>query len=875
MKKTFIFLISIIAFVLLGFFSVAQAFSNNLRVDSIQLVSPETCPASGCAAGQRLNFQIEFTANPQITSKPNTLLCVAALKDGQSGLGINPWADFSSGRISNSGLVSNLPYTSGDIDNICTNTISSSETLLTSVSATLLDSVSEKLELVLRINRTTDISGLIKAYVFELQSNGSTWNLSNTLVKEVSVSQPSLPVYVAETVNLCSNFSPCYVNSGDDLPDGLGTGLKDAVDAYTQSVDINIISTYPIKSQTVLINKPHNISGLGNSKITYNGASCTLPMLKLTNGGSLKYLTINDGTCSSVSRNLIHIDSATPVFIESNTLNNGYDAITIKDNSGDVLIQFNHISENIGYAIKHLAGGNSGTMNAVANNIFNNGYGYEVDCQNKGIVDHNYWGSSTLPSSAAVNCTITPGKLLGASIKLANSGVDAVRKTVTNNKISAFDGKISFKRSSGPDFDIYLINHGYGSIENIPFINSGTEPITACSNFYDVFVAQGSAPSNLALSFKYDLNSSCLSLIESTSYCDQSNSIYYPLWWYDPYSNVTDLWDKTGEAPKGYGAAGVSGQTTTCDLVNHEITVNIDASGRPNFSDDLNFTPFVVGIPLPSGIQLTSFTATFSLTRVDLKWITSSENNISGYHILRSDSSNGTYNRISEKIPAIGNAFIGGIYTISDYNIIFTKNYFYKLEVIGIDGNTIEILGPISVLTATATPTATATRTITPTFTSSPFRTNTPYIYKSPTKFIPSLTPTKRNQTPVYKSPTPFYTRTQSSPLTPSLSETNDRSSTQSQTEEFFPGLVTPSSQTTGELILTPNLTQIMTNTPARTGDATKDSESANNADTGYSILRKSDRYTEITWVALMAGAAISLLFLLLLGWIFIRSHLT
>ncbi|MCJ7694097.1 MAG: hypothetical protein MUO40_01595, partial [Anaerolineaceae bacterium] len=97
----------------------------------------------------------------------------------------------------------------------------------------------------------------------------------------------------------------------------------------------------------------------------------------------------------------------------------------------------------------------------------------------------------------------------------------------------------------------------------------------------------------------------------------------------------------------------------------------------------------------------------------------------------------------------------------------------------------------------------------------------------------------------------------------------------QSQTEEFFPGLVTPSSQTTGELILTPNLTQIMTNTPARTDDATNDSESANNADTGYSILRKSDRYTEITWVALMAGAAISLLFLLLLGWIFIRSHLT
>jgi len=873
MKKSVIILISVLAFSFLGILSVVYAYSNNLRADSIQLISPESCPASGCAAGQRLNFQIEFTVNPQITSKPNTLLCVSSLRDGQSILGESPWADFSSGRISNSGLVSNLPYSIGDIDNICSNTLPSSESLLTSVSATLLNSVSDKLDLVLRINRTSDISGPIKVYVLEIQSNGSTWNLSNTLSKEISVSNPGSPVYVAETINQCSNYSPCYVNSGDDLPNGLGTGLKDAVDAYTQSVDINIISSYPIKSQTVLINKPHNISGLSNSQITFNGSSCTLPMLNLTNGGSLKYLTINDGACSSISRNLIHIDSATPVLIESNTFMSGYDAITIKDSSGDVFIQFNQISQNIAYAIKRSTGNSSGTLKVVANNIFNNGSGYEVDCQNKGIVDHNFWGDLTLPSSATVNCTNTPGKLLGASIKLANTGVEAVRKTVTENKASAFDGKISFKRSSGSDYDIYIINHGYGGLENIPFINSGTEPITACSNFYDVFLAQGSVPSNLALSFKYDLNSSCLSLIESTSYCDQSNSIYYPLWWYDPYSNVTNLWDKTGEAPKGSGAAGVSGQTTTCDLVNNEVTVNIDATGRPNFSNDLNYTPFIVGIPLPSGIQLTSFNATFSLTRVDLNWITSSENKISGYHILRSDSSNGTYNRISEKIPAIGNAFIGGIYTYSDYNIIFTKNYFYKLEVIGTDGNTVEILGPISVLTATSTPTATATKTITPTFTSSPFRTNTPYVYKSPTRFIPSLTPTKRNLTLVYKSPTPFYTRTQSSLVTPSLSETIAGSSTQSNTEEFNP--ILDSTQSTDELFLTPNLTQITTRTPAKSSESTTDYKETNVADNRSSILNKSDRYSEISWLALIAGAAISLVFLLILGWIFIRSHLT
>jgi len=875
MKKMITVLFSLIL-LFTGIFSLREVSSQQNRADGLQLVSPTNCPPGGCAAGQRLNLLAEFTVLPKITTRTNTVLCFTAPLDGQNGTGSNPWDDYSTGWVSTVGLVSTQPYVNSDIDGVCVKNLNPSEHLITSVNATLLTPISDKLELALRINKSSDISGDIKAYVYELQANGITWLLSKALTLNIPVSFYTQPVYVAELPSGCGSFSPCFVNSGDDLVGGLGTGLKDAIDAFSTPMQINILGSYKVKGQTIVINAPHIISGFSGSSITYEGNICSNPILEAKSGVKVDHLIINDGSCVNISRNLIVIDSPQNVMIEYNTLTNGYEAIGIKPNSGNTLIQFNQITNNVSYAIKRLSDANTGVLNVVANNIFGNRFGFEVDCQSKGFANHNYWGVGIDATSKATNCGIKPGKQLGAPIKASSPGVDALLVTVKPTKTSYFNGLLSVNRTSGIDYNIYLVNHGNNGQESIPFLNSGSGPMTPCSNFYDLFLAQDTLPSDLILSIKYNLNSSCVSTIESSNYCNQTNSSQFPLWWFDPATNVTEGWDMTGASPKGIGASGATGQLTSCDMTTKELTVSIDSTGRPDFSNDLNFTPFVVGISLPAGIQLNSFTGNFAVSRVDLKWITASENNVSGFHLLRSESPNGTFTRITDKITAIGNAFVGGIYNYSDFDIVFTKSYYYKLEVIDKNGNTIEMHGPLNVLTATATPTATATRTITPTFTQTPYLSNTPYVYISPTRFIPSITPTRRIVTSIYKSPTPFLTnvtRTSATTIDPA-------SGTQVLITDF------PTSQNTQDspiIVITPIITiGALTGTP---GSSTSEEQPTPTLSDGSQTevkivynstqLDNSSRYDKVSWITIIIGAIVGLIMLVLIGWLLFRSRIS
>jgi hypothetical protein len=92
---------------------------------------------------------------------------------------------------------------------------------------------------------------------------------------------------------------------------------------------------------------------------------------------------------------------------------------------------------------------------------------------------------------------------------------------------------------------------------------------------------------------------------------------------------------------------------------------------------DLNRTPFIVGLPLPLGVQLTveGFTGSYKVNQADLTWTTVSENNVGGFHLLRSENSTGPFFRISSLIPAVGNPFLGGIYTYTDSTIQIGKTY--------------------------------------------------------------------------------------------------------------------------------------------------------------------------------------------------------
>jgi hypothetical protein len=474
-------------------------------------------------------------------------------------------------------------------------------------------------------------------------------------------------------------------------------------------------------------------------------------MLLIEAGATLQDLTISDGQCYSPSRTLIEVDSPDNVAIEHNTLTDGNYAIHVQDNSADITVAFNYIANNNYHAVY-----NSGTANAVsvyANNIIDNGSPYQVDCNSNGTADHNFWGEGQLASGSTRDCSAEDGKQLGAAIDMSTDdiGVEAMRANVSNSKTYAFGNQIAYSTTSLVDYEIIIVNHGQGSSSNVPFYEVVGDDLSPCSDFFDIFVANGETPTNLSLDFKYNLNSDCISKVESTDYCGSGDSSKYPLWWYDPATGATDKWDQTGQ-----------GQLTTCNTSLDEIHVTIDTSGRPAINNDLAFTPFVVGVENTDGVEFSQFSVTFDGAENDVRWTTTEERNIKGFHVLRSDTQNGTYARVSPFIDANGDAYVGGIYRYDDDTISFRQTYYYKIEVVNNDDETVETHGPVSVLTSTATPTVTLTRTPTITRTPYPTRTSTPYYYRSPTSYYRPATATPRSEPTQVRTygPSPTPTRT-------------------------------------------------------------------------------------------------------------------
>lgn len=737
----------------------------NFRSEALILTEPSACPSSGCAAGQRLNFRVEYAVNPATTLVPNTQVCIFAPDKGQP-TGSDPWVDFADGWISETGSLSGLSYTSGQTSSVCTNQVDAGDIWVAGAFATLTSSGADQLQFALNIYPTAQVNGSIKVKVFQLNSDGITWTQSNNFTQDIPVVSAGSPAYVALTEAECESYSPCYINSGDDSPNGLGTGLRDAINALQSGDEIIILKDYFIKDHAVLVDKAVDIRGYQKALLSTIGMTCDEPMLILTNGGKLSDLTINDGNCSiPSSRDLIEVDSASPVQIEHNTLQSGKVAINILDNMGDVTVAFNQIINNQGYGIFRESGAlNSGHINIYANNILNNNSGVQVVCSDLGAADHNYWGEDITPTESTAACLVSSGKELGAPILLSSNsaGVEAIRQTVTDTLTYAFNEKIGVRHATSmADYDVIIVNHGQGGSINVPFYKTGSGAIQACSNFYDVFLADDAFGLNLELTLKYNLNESCISTIESDEYCNQADSSKFPLWWYDPAYQVTDGWDRTGQSPEGTGAGGMMGQTTTCNMPKDELTVSIDTSGRPGILTDLNFTPFVAGLPIVDGVKVSQFTATFDVTKVNLKWITTSETNVQGFYVLRSETESGPYNRISSQIDAIGDSYIGAIYNYTDTDIVYKKTYYYKIQVINNEGNAIQTFGPASALTSTITPTVTQTMTVTQT--STPYKSSTPYptrtLYPTSTRY-----PTRTSLPIYYRSPTPYYRPRTSTP---------------------------------------------------------------------------------------------------------------
>lgn len=742
--------------------SVASVPAAPLKSSSIELISPSSCPSGGCAPGQRLNFRTSFDLlNYVPAEETNIQICLYTP---------NNWA-VSEVEFEPTGKLSGATYTN---DMAQCGPAPTNYTLSKGVSTALNTTFfGDTLDFNFRIGKTASQGGSTLIRLFEW--NGTAWIQSEQSFNYLLVSSGGSTVYVAKDAATCGVNNPCYLNSKDDLATGLGTGLKDAIDVVDPNSIIYIIGLYPVKSNTVTINKSVIIQGNNNAAITSESLTCSQPLLLLNNEITIQNLSINDGICSSPSRDLLMIDSSQNINIISNNLSNGKDAIRIINLQGNLSIRFNNIINNSGYAVNRPIASGIGQIHAVTNNLFNNRTGLQVNCGTKelGFVDHNYWGIGVLPGVAAPDCTSQPGKRLGSAIidNLNNPGVQAQLVTVTTTKKSYFENNIAIQRPTTnpvtPDFDIFIVNHGSNSV-NTPFLNSGsTSTLVPCSNYYDVFLARGLTNiQELNIFLKYDLNPACIANVESSTYCGQSNPALFPLWWYDPNQLITTGWTPTGKAPNGSSAAGASGQVTTCNLTNKEISVQIDSSGRPGITNDLYYTPFVVGlVGQPAASVLTNFTLTPGNMQVTINWSTASELNTSGFHVQRRPSGTFTFNRISPYLVHTGSDASGANYTFIDTEVTNLTGYDYRLEIIGTNllsvySNIISATPSLPTFTSTTTVTTTPTITSTITLTSQFTKTTTPTI---------STTPTITGTSTITSTPTRTRAQTSTNTRTPFL----------------------------------------------------------------------------------------------------------
>jgi hypothetical protein len=722
-----------------------------LQAVAISMVSPTSCPSGICAPGQRLNMQVDFnTSNHQYAG-----LCFYTPKSWN----ITTPALFT---IDSTGVLSSAPYVSGMAGIPCPDLSGGTPAYnLSGVTGTTSLGVPYEDALGFAFN-TGNSTGFILIKVFE-STDGITWNETQQTTQRLNIAVMGSDVYVGSNASACGTNSPCYVNSGDDLADGVGTGLKDAINSSGVS-NITILGNYPIKSETVKVSNSVTISGINNSRLTYSGSNCAKAMLQIAAPDTtVQNLVIDDGSCNSTDRDLILISNTSGTSkIVANDLINGKNAITVQGSANRPDVEFNQINGNSGFAIDSTSG--SGTLLAIANNIYDNAAG-QITCHSGDQVDHNFWGSGVSVGTAVSGCTGDDKKRLGAEIvhNTDAPGVNAVKLHVDGSSHSLFSSQIRVQGSSGSDFYLYIMNHGYGGTDNIPFYPPAPS-LNACSNFWDIFAAPGASVSPFDLYFKYSLNGTCRDIINASKTCNSGSALSVkPIKWYSTGSSKwTDMsWSCSG---------------------NDEAKAAINASDSPK-TTDFEFIPMVVGLPIydDSRVDLLNFTATGSFNSVNVKWKTSNETHIYGYYVQRSLDDTTGFARVTGLQAPLGGG--GGDYEITDNTVANGTTYYYRLEVVYSNLNSyftgpIEVSPMINTITPSLTPTKTLTPTRTITNTSTPYKSSTPYVYKSSTPYV-------------YKSSTPIRYATYTPTRNPSSSVVATKSPTSSGTRTNTPGLLT------------------------------------------------------------------------------------
>ena len=144
-----------------------------------------------------------------------------------------------------------------------------------------------------------------------------------------------------------------------------------------------------------------------------------------------------------------------------------------------------------------------------------------------------------------------------------------------------------------------------------------------------------------------------------------------------------------GTAPFSHALPGALG-----DIVTATATFCADGATCAVFSDTSEFGPAATAVT--TAVELKSFTAVGGEESVELLWETGSELNNLGFHLYRSLSPSGPYERITESvIPGLGSSPSGRSYAFRDSSLVSGVTYFYKLEDIETTGGS-ALHGPVS-----------------------------------------------------------------------------------------------------------------------------------------------------------------------------------
>jgi CSLREA domain-containing protein len=135
--------------------------------------------------------------------------------------------------------------------------------------------------------------------------------------------------------------------------------------------------------------------------------------------------------------------------------------------------------------------------------------------------------------------------------------------------------------------------------------------------------------------------------------------------------------------------AGIAG-----DVITATTTVCTDGAACSLFGSTSEFGNALTAVP--TAVTLMSFTAAALDGAVDLSWTTGSELNNLGFHLYRSLSSSGPFERITNTpVPGLGSSPVGATYSHRDTGLSNGATYFYELEDIETTGRT-TFHGPVS-----------------------------------------------------------------------------------------------------------------------------------------------------------------------------------